>query len=121
MRRASGPRGIQSSALVLLSIAALVSLGTGRHALQCGCHDLQWMGARLVGQRIDPWQEYLEHLPHRVGYFSPPNYLHLLYLIMLPLGLVSFKSAEILWTAGNVCLSVVCVFLLQRFFSLDSF
>jgi hypothetical protein len=88
---------IRIAALASLSIAALISLVTGiRHAFEYGCHDLQWIGARLVGQRIDPWQEELAHFPHHFAHFSPPNYLHLLYLILLPLGALSFHSAEIL-------------------------
>src|ERR1700733_4757322 len=116
------PDRIRLIALVPLSIAALVSLVTGiRHAFEDGCHDLQWIGAHLVGQRIDPWKEHLAHLPHHFSHFSPPNYLHLLYLILLPLGALSFHSAEILWTASTVCLSVVCVLLLRRLFNLDPF
>jgi hypothetical protein len=110
------------TALVLLSIAALISLVTGiRHALEYGCHDLQWIGAHMVGQRLDPWQEELAHVPHHFLHFSPPNYLHPLYLILLPLGLLSFQSAAILWTGITVCLSVVCVLLLGRLFNLDRF
>jgi hypothetical protein len=113
---------IQLAILVLLSFAALISLVTGiRHAIQYGCHDLQWIGAHLVGQRIDPWQEELAHSPHHFAHFSPPNYLHALYLILLPLGALDFQSAAMLWTAGTVCLSVVCVLMLRRLFTLDVF
>ncbi|MEO6911119.1 MAG: glycosyltransferase 87 family protein [Edaphobacter sp.] len=122
MRKIWRKNDLGSMALVPLSIAALVSLGVGiRHAIQYRCHDLQWLGARLVGQRIDPWREYLEHFPHHIGYVSPPNYLHLLYLILLPLGLLNFETAALLWTGGTVCLSVVCVLLLRRLFNLDRF
>jgi hypothetical protein len=122
MRKGWKPDRIQLIALVPLGIAALISLAAGiRHAFEYGCHDLQWSGAHLVGQRIDPWQEQLAHLPHHFAHFGPPNYLHLLYLILLPLGSLSFHSAEILWTVGSVCLSVVCVLLLRRLFNLDGF
>jgi hypothetical protein len=105
--------------LALLSFAAVVSMLVGvRHAIQYGSHDLQWMGARLVGQHIDPWQEALAHFPNHYPHFSPPNYLHALYLILLPLGLLSFHSAEILWIIASVCLSIVCVLMLQRLFKL---
>lgn len=113
---------IRYAVLALLGVAALLSAAIGvRHAMQYGCHDLQWMGARLVGQRIDPWQEDLAHFPHHYLHFSPPNYLHLLYLILLPLGLLNFHSAEILWTASTVCLSVLCVLMLRNLFHLDGF
>jgi len=104
--------------LALLSMAALVSVAIGiHHAFQFGSHDLQWGGARLLGQHMDPWQEQIERFPH----FSPPNYLHPLYLILLPLGLLSFHSAEIVWTTINVCLSFICVLMLRRLFTLDHF
>jgi hypothetical protein len=122
MRKRWKPDWIRSAVVLLLGIAALISLGTGiRHASEYGCHDLQWIGAHLVGQRMDPWQEELARFPHHFAHFSPPNYLHLLYLILLPLGFLSFHSAEMIWTGGTVCLSVVCVLLLRRLFKIDRF
>ena len=113
---------IQKTILFPLGLAALVSLVTGiRHAIEYGCHDLQWMGIRLVGQRIDPWQEELERFPHHFPHFITPNYLYSLYLILLPLGLLSFQSAAILWTVSTVCLSIGCIFQLRRLFNLDDF
>ena len=122
MHKAWKPDRVRRTALVPFSIAALISLGTGvRHAVEYRCHDLQWMGVRLVGQRIDPWQEELAHFPHHYAHFVTPNYLHLFYLILLPFGLLTFQSAEILWTASTVCLSIVCILMLQRLFNLDRF
>src|ERR1700722_15538228 len=78
---------MQGAVLVPFSIAALVSLITGiRHAIEYRCHDLQWMGVRLVGQGIDPWQEELAHFPHHYDHFVTPNYLHSLYLLLFPYG-----------------------------------
>jgi len=119
MRDAEKSNLIRRAGLALLSFAALVSMLIGvRHAIQYGSHDLQWMGARLVGQHIDPWQEALAHFPNHYPHFSPPNYLHPLYLILLPLGLFTFQSAEVLWVIVSVCLSIVCVLMLQRLFEL---
>jgi hypothetical protein len=121
-RKARKQDWIRRLALVPLSVAALVSLATGiRHAIEYRCHDLQWMGIRLVGQHIDPWQEELAHFPHHYSHFVTPNYLHLLYLMLYPFGLLSFESAEIVWTASTVCLSVVCILVLRRLFNLDRF
>ena len=122
MRKVEKLSWIQKAILFPLGLAALVSLVTGiRHAIEYGCHDLQWMGIRLVGQRIDPWQEELERFPHRFPHFITPNYLHSLYLILLPLGLLSFQSAAILWTVSTICLSIGCIFLLRRLFNLNDF
>jgi len=122
MRNAWKSDQIRRIVLALLCVAALVSLVTGiRHAIEYRCHDLQWAGARLVGQHIDPWQEELAHFPHHYSHFVTPNYLHLLYLLLFPLGLLSFESAEIVWTVSTVCLSVVCILVLRRLFDLDRF
>ena len=122
MRKAWEFRSIRLIALVLLSIAALISLATGiRHAIEYRCHDLQWMGALLVGRHIDPWQQALGQTQYHFAHLVTPNYLHLLYLILLPLGFLSFESAEILWTASSICLSVACILMLRRLFNLDRF
>ena len=122
MRKVEKLSWIQKTILLPLGLAALVSLVTGiRHAIEYGCHDLQWMGIRLVGQHIDPWQEELERFPHHFPHFITPNYLHSLYLILLPLGLLSFQSAAILWTVSTICLSIGCIFQLRRLFNLDDF
>lgn len=106
--------------LAALGFAALVSLAVGvRHSMEFGCRDLQWAGARLLRQHIDPWQEELAHAPNHFAHFSPPNYLHVLYLILLPLGYLSFHAAAMAWTAGDICLSVVCALLLGKLFELD--
>lgn len=106
--------------LILLGVAAVFSLVRGiHHAFQYESHDLQWLDARLLGQHIDPWQEELSGAPHHLRHFSPPNYLHLLYLLLLPFGLLNFHSAEIVWCAASICFSVLTVLLLQRLFSLD--
>ena len=111
---------LQRIILAPLSIAALGSVAIGiRHAVQYGSHDMQWMAARLVGQHMDPWQEELARGPHHYLHFGPPNYLHLLYLLLLPLGLLNFPSAQVIWTVGNVCLSVICLLVLQRMFKLS--
>ena len=120
MRKIWTPDKLQRIILVPLSIAGLVSIAIGiRHAVEYGSHDMQWMAARLVGQHLDPWQEELARGPHHYLHFGPPNYLHLLYLLLLPLGFLNFSTAQVLWTVGNVCLSVVCLLVLQRMFKLS--
>lgn len=122
MRNAWKLDRMQGAILVPFSIAALISLVTGiRHAIEYHCHDLQWMGVRLVGQGIDPWQEELARFPHHYDHFVTPNYLHSLYLLLFPFGLLSFESAEIVWTAATVILSIICVLMLQSLFHLSRF
>jgi hypothetical protein len=113
---------LRAIALLLLGPAALFSLVRGiHHAFQYESHDLQWISAHLIDQHIDPWQEKLSGLPHHPQHFSPPNYLHVLYLILLPFGLLDFHTAEVVWCIASVCFSVGVVYLLKRLFSLDYF
>jgi hypothetical protein len=112
---------LRMALLVVLGAAAVFSLVRGiHHAFQYESRDLQWLGARLLGQHVDPWLEELSS-PHHLPHFSPPNYLHLLYFFLLPFGLLSFHTAEIVWCAGSICFSILTVLLLRRLFSLDNF
>ena len=109
-------------ALALLGCAGLLSLVLGvRHAMTYASHDLQWMGARLLAEHTDPWGERLAGYPHHVQHFSPPNYLHLLYLLLLPLQFLSFRAAEIVWCAVSIGFSIASVALLQRLFALSRY
>jgi len=111
---------LRRALLAILMCAALVSLAAGiRHAIEFKSRDLQWEGSRLLAHHIDPWQEKLANYPHHFAHFSPPNYLHLLYLLLLPLSLLSFVPAEILWCIASIGFSMAAVLLLRRIFSLS--
>ncbi len=113
---------LRAITLLLLGPAALFSLVRGiHHAFQYQSHDLQWITAHLIDQHIDPWQEALSGPSHHAQHFSPPNYLHILYLILLPLGFLDFHTAEVVWCIASICFSVISVLLLKRLFSLDHF
>ena len=113
-------RYLTLAGLSLLGLAALASLATGvRHAMQYGSHDLQWMGGRLLAAHIDPWGERLANYPHRLTHFSPPNYLHLLYLLFIPFASLSFQTAEILWCGLSIGFSIAAIYLLTRLFALS--
>jgi len=113
-------KAARTAFLALFSAAALVSLATGvHHAILYRCHDLQWAGAELVRQHIDPWAEELNHFPHHYPHFVTPNYLHLLYVVLLPLGAIRFDLALLVWTGVSIILSIVCVVMLGRLFQLS--
>lgn len=113
-------RYLPLAGLWLLGCVALASLATGvRHAMQHGSHDLQWMGGKLLAGHVDPWGERLANYPHRFQHFSPPNYLHLLYLLFLPFSSLSFETAEILWCSLTIGFSIAAIYLLTRLFALS--
>ena len=111
---------LSTIALAALACAGVLSLIVGvKHAILYGSHDLQWTGGQLLARHIDPWNERLANYPHRFQHFSPPNYLHLLYLLLVPFAGLSFHSAEIAWCVLSIGFSVGTVVLLARFFALS--
>lgn len=105
--------------LCFLGIAALGSLVVGvRHAMVAGW-DFQGDGARLLRQHIDIWREAIVLGPHRPHYIGPPNYLHHLYLMLMPYTLLSHNGARIAWCITNILLSVVVVWVLRGIFKLN--
>lgn len=104
--------------LILLP-AAIISMIIGvRHAILYRTHDFQWCGSLLIRLHVDPWAEELAHFPHHYAHFVTPNYLHVLYVLFLPLSWLSFDSAALLWTAISILLSIACVISLAKLFGL---
>lgn len=120
MSSSERPDGSRKLLLALVACAALTSLLVGiKHAFLYGSHDLQWMGGRLLSQHIDPWKEELSHNPNHFAHFSPPNYLHALYLLWLPFSRLRFISAEVIWVALTILLSMGSILILKRLFHLS--
>ena len=109
---------LQRILLALLLLAALPSLLVGIRRALVDSRDLQWGGAWLLRHHIDPWAEAIHGYPHHLPFFSPPNYLHHLYVLLLPLSLLRVTTAAALWCALNVALSIGCVLLLRRLLAL---
>lgn len=104
--------------LALLLLAACPSLLVGVRRALTDSRDLQWGGAWLLRHNIDPWAEALHGYPNHLTFFSPPNYLHHLYVLLLPLSLLRVSTAAALWCSLNLALSIGCVFLLRRLLAL---
>lgn len=82
--------------------------------------DLQWSGAHLLSQGIDPWKTYLQGDPgHAIILTQDPNYLHELYVLMLPLGRLSFNDARALWCAANILFLAISLSLVARLYRLS--
>ena len=119
MRELISPR--QSSLLnMAIAIPAIVSLSVGiRNGLRRS-QDFQWSGSHLLGLHVDPYLQHLRHDPeHRILMSQVPNYLHLLYVLMLPLGVLPFGVARDVWVVINVVLTIVCVVLLGKVYQLE--
>lgn len=102
-----------------LAVPAIISVGAAVwHGLRQG-QDFQWSGAHMLGVHIDPYLQFLQHDPgHRILGSQVPNYLHELYVLLLPLGLLPFGIAKDIWVAINIGFSGACVWLLGRIYEL---
>lgn len=104
------------TALLLGSFLSIVSATTLLHGkinrISFGC-DFQWSGCRILLRHHDPWAIYLAGDHHHEFVLNQvPNYLHELYVILFPFGLLPFAEARIVWAfvnVGLVCLICFCV------------
>ncbi len=102
-----------------LDLPAAVSLYAGIRNSLSRSQDLQWSGAHLALQHIDPYSQFLRHDPERRILLSQvPNYLHELYILLLPLGALSFSQAKPIWALLNCLFAVLIAFVLQRIYDL---
>lgn len=100
--------------LALLSVADAVR-NSILHSL-----DFQWSPARLLAAHVDPWAVYLSGDPgHRILLNQVPNYLHELYLWMLPFGYLPNLPAKLIWAAINLVLVLVSCWCVARLYELD--
>ena len=108
---------IMHIAWVALLLLAIVSLCTGFHtAIQLNeSSDMQWSPTRLLPHRINPYEYSLVgNITHQLIMYQIPNYLHTLYLIMLPLGALKWHAAEIVWASLNVFFAFFSVLFLAK-------
>jgi hypothetical protein len=102
-----------------LALPAAVSLYAGIRNALSQSQDFQWSGAHLALQHIDPYSQFLSHDPQRRILLSQvPNYLHELYILLLPLGALTFSHAKPIWALLNCLFAVLIAFVLQRIYDL---
>jgi len=108
---------LRCAAPIVLIPAALFQLRHGLNPPKDFGIDFQWAGARMLAHHIDPWA--LELRGGSVRHLSPPNYLHELYLLLMPLTRFSFTTAMRIWQAITLGLSVGIVTLLCRIYNVS--
>ena len=100
----SYPLLLLGTLITLISGATILHGKTNRRAFGC---DFQWSATHLLLMHRDPWAIYLAGDPQRNFVLNQvPNYLHELYIVLLPFGLLPFGAARIIWTALNI--AIVC-------------
>ena len=106
--------------LSILAIAAAASLFVGIRGAIASSKDFQWAGSVLLRAGIDPWQQAFADNGSGIAHFSPPNYLHELYIILLPLSLLTFRHAAEIWCCVTILLSIATMYLLKNLFALPA-
>ena len=106
--------------LWLGTLLALGSIADGFRNSILRSLDFQWSPARLLAQHIDPWATYLSGDPgHRILLNQVPNYLHELYVAMLPFGYLPLLPAKLIWAVVNLALVLVSCICVGRLYELD--
>ncbi|WP_419804136.1 glycosyltransferase 87 family protein [Terriglobus sp.] len=102
-------------------LAGLVSCVAGvLHAVPRS-QDFQWSGERLLLQHVDPWRDYLLGDPaHGLLATQVPNYLPILYVLLVPFGFMSAHGANLAWALCNALFAVVSALLAARFYGFRS-
>jgi hypothetical protein len=112
-------RNVRTGVLIILGALALLSAVQGLRNALVQSQDLQWSGTRMLMQRIDPWADALQNDPaHLILKSQNPNYLPLLYLLMLPLGALPVVEAQIIWGICNLVFAALSAWLAARFYGL---
>ena len=107
--------------LWLGTLLALVSVADGIRNSILYSLDFQWSPARLLTRHIDPWAVYLAGDPlHRILLNQVPNYLHELYVLMLPFGYLPYTPAKLLWAAINLAQVLVICWCVVRLYELEA-
>lgn len=102
-------------------LIALLSVIAGvRNAIRYS-QDFQWSPTRLLLQHVDPWKYALSGNPgHAIILSQGPNYAHFLYLLLAPLGWMSFPVARAVWAFCNLAFAGFSLILIRRIFQLTT-
>ena len=102
-----------------LAVVGAVSAWAGVHFSIVRSQDFQWSGERLLLQHIDPWQTFLSGDPgHQLIGTQIPNYLPILYVLLVPIGLMGQHSANVTWGLLNLIFAVFSAVIAARFYAL---
>ena len=105
----------RSALLVLIGLLAAKGLVEGGFYAVLYSQDFQWSPAVLLSEGQDPYGWYLRgNADHRIILSQEPNYLHGLYLLLLPFAGLSWPLAKAAWGLCNAAAGVFCGLLIAR-------
>lgn len=109
------------NAILILPAAVSLCVGVFNALSPAYSKDFQWSGTHLTLLHIDPYRQFLLHDPgHLLVRTQVPNYLHELYILLLPLGALSFSSAWLVWLILNCLFAAIVLLVLRKIYSLDN-
>jgi hypothetical protein len=112
--------GIFTFFILLILVFAGLSLFQGFFNALKHSQDFQWSPASLLLRRLNPYQAYLNgNQNNEIILSQVPNYAQLLYVILSPLGAMSFASAKIVWAFINIGLALLAPLASAKLFRLN--
>jgi hypothetical protein len=109
------PRLVLSLLLLCALLSAAVGIWNGSHRSQ----DFQYSGERVLLQHVDPWADFLAGDPHHDFPMTQiPNYLPILYVVLVPYGLLSLAAARTAWAFTNLLFAIVSGRWAARFYGI---
>jgi len=103
-----------------LAVAAVISIARGLAMGLTRAGDLQWSPAVVFLSGRNPYELWLAGNPgHEILFKQVPNYLHVLYVTLVPLAALDFASARVVWAFGGIALAVGMALALARHYRLD--
>jgi Glycosyltransferase family 87 len=116
----AGDNRLRAVALALLWALALISVVQGFHNAVLVSTDFQWSPVVLLSEGVNPYQVALfGNLDGKILLSQYPPYLHLLYIVMLPLAYLPYGLAKFTWATINLGMASACLVILARMFRLS--
>ena len=111
----------------LIWLAAVVAIVLAAFSTERGSYyaihrsqDFRWSPTVLLLQHIDPWQDVIQGDPrHAILMTQVPNDLPMLYVLIFPLGLLSFGWAKVVWLGCNLVFTLLIIYFGSRIFRLS--
>lgn len=111
------PRAIRVGLVVVLCALAAGSAAVGVGNALDTSQDFQWSPARVLASGANPYAAALTG-SDQIILAQLPNYLHLLYLLLIPLGVLPFAVAKGIWAVMNLMMAVAVAMVVGRWLRL---
>lgn len=105
----------KSLLIITILLIAMISLIHSFYDAINGSWDMQWSPSTLLLSGVNPYQWWLNGNPNQqIIMHQQPNYLHTLYVLMLPLASLSWHTAKIIWALLNISFGISIAYYLGK-------